>query len=43
MTRECSGIDARRRVWEENKAAAERNRARAEGIPTPPPGAATGG
>ena len=36
-TRECSGIDARRRVWEENKAAAERNRARAEGIPTPPP------
>ena len=35
VTRECSGIDARRRVWEENKAAAERNRARAEGIPTP--------
>ena len=33
VTRECSGIDARRRVWEENKAAAERNRARAEGIP----------
>jgi len=28
-TRECSGIDARRRVWEENKAAAERNRERA--------------
>ena len=29
VTRECSGIDARRRVWEENKAAAERNRERA--------------
>ena len=36
-TREPSAADARRRVWEENKAAAERNRARAEGKATSAP------